>query len=209
MNHQAPLSYRRDSSLRSTLSAFPLSSCSQIRTTFHPIAPSFRTFRRSRTILPRIFLLQKAALEVGNERHWRQPCQKHPSRNTTSFQPLNITSGLPGRSDLWPSVHPRILARIRRERNRSSVDFPPCERIRDINRERVSWSSRSTDRSPTRAPHRKVHGSSHTYHSGRQYVIIRCVKRQTRMRTARRETLFAATKWHAAPFSPQFATKKL
>jgi hypothetical protein len=116
---------RRAATLRRMILGFPLSSCSQTRRTFHPIARKALATRLSRLIFPEIFALQKSTLVAGTDRQRRHPCQKHPSTNTANFTPRNTRSGLPGNPESWPICQPRTPDRINNDRNFHSVERVP------------------------------------------------------------------------------------
>ena len=137
----APL--REPASLRSTASLPALSSCSQIRNTFHPIRLSVRPTSRSRLTFFPIFAFQNSLLVAGIERQRLHPCQKHPSKKIATRWRRKRTSGLPGMPDRCPSFQPLRPCRINSDRNLHSVDFVPCDLLRLITRERVSASNLS------------------------------------------------------------------
>lgn len=121
-------------------------SCSQIRTTLHPLRRSRRdTFLSRRTFLSNL-RRQKCAFCAGEERCIGQRCQKHPSMNTATRSCRNTKSGRTAVVPISFERAPRITLPCRRqpltafERNSlrmaSSVDLFPYAPMRAITSER-------------------------------------------------------------------------
>lgn len=114
------------------------SSCSQIRMTAQPSARSIRRTALSRSRLRWSFSVQNALFVSGTERHFRHPCQKHPSMNAASRLAGNTKSGRPGSPRLWPILHPRMPDLTKYARSFHSVDFVPRDLLALMTRERVA-----------------------------------------------------------------------
>jgi hypothetical protein len=72
-----------------------LSSCSHMRTTFHPSRVSDRFTNRSRLRLDESFVSQNSRLLEGTFAQRGHECQKHPSTKTATRSRLKAKSGLP------------------------------------------------------------------------------------------------------------------
>ena len=135
-DHCAPLLLARNDVTRLSVRAWTRgrSECSQIRRTLHPRARSSLVTRRSRLRFPAIFRFQNPALLRGGTKCAGQPCQKHPSTNTTTLTRRNVKSGRPGRDRcrrqpvIWFARNNRAKA--------TSVERFPCPRILAMSAER-------------------------------------------------------------------------
>lgn len=107
--------------------------------TFHPFDRNFLKFRMSRARLVLSLLRQNDESLCSHDGN-RQPCQKSPSTNTTTFFSMKTMSGRPGRVRTW---HLNLTPRARNSPCTNFSSDPSLSFTRFIARERssgVRWS---------------------------------------------------------------------